>query len=295
MAGRKMIELTTSSPVARLRSWRPRLRSWRHGWGRALLFLYTGLVIAGLLLPLIVVIPLSFTSDNHLIFPPPGWSVQWYRSLFTSAEWLNSMLQSLQIAVVCMLVSTIVGTLAAFPLVRRDFRGRLLLLIFIASPLIVPEIAVAIGLFFVALSVKLTDQWVMVALGESIFEVPITTLVVAAALRNFDQSLEDAAMSLGASPLRVLRYVTLPSITPAIVTAMAFSFIFSLNDLLIPLFLGSLRVVPLPIRIWSEIRSSVNLTVLAVSVVWFVAAFLILLVVQMAARRLQAKAGIGAG
>lgn len=244
--------------------------------GRHALVCAVVLICAFVLFPLLVIIPLSFSSSPYLIFPPPGWSLQWYANFFTDPTWTSSTVQSLEIAVASMVIATSVGAAAAFPLVRREFPGKRVALVFIASPLVVPEIVIAIGLYIVVLPIGVGDTWWAVALGQSVLTVPVATLIVAASLRNFDRSLEDAALSLGANHYRTIRHVTLPVIRPAIVVTMAFTFIFSLNDLLIPLFIASITVVPLPVRIWTDIRSFLDLTTLSISVMWFCLALMML-------------------
>jgi putative spermidine/putrescine transport system permease protein len=238
---------------------------------------------------MLLVIPLSFTSSKYLVIPPPGWSLQWYASFLTNPAWLRAAQQSIIIATVCMLVSTAVGTAAAFPLTRREFRGRKGLFILIASPVVVPEIVIAVSIYSLALTLGLTEQVLTVALGQSAIAMPFATLVVAASLRGFDREYEDAALSLGADRTRVLRYVTLPAIAPAIGSAMVFTFIFSFNDLVIPLFLGGVRLTPLSIRMWITVRSALDLTTLSVAVLWFALAMLVVLVAAVQQRRLRSR------
>ena len=241
-----------------------------------------------LVLPLVVIVPLSFTSERHLVFPPPGWSLQWYEALLQNSAWRESAADTLVVAVATVVISTVIGTLAAFPLVRQRIRGRTLLLLFVASPIVVPEITIAIGIFFTAFPLGLTDRWWSVAAPMSVLTVPVSTLIIASALRGFDRTLEDAAASLGASPFHVLFRVTLPLLLPAIASAAVFSFIFAANNLLIPLFMGSVEVVPLAVRMWVVIRSSLDLAVLSLGVLWVVFAGVLFGLLE-AARRAESR------
>lgn len=220
-----------------------------------------------LLLPLVLVIPLSFTSSKYMVLPPPGWSLRWYRNFLENPIWRDSLYQSLRIATLSMFISTSLGTAASFPLVRTTFPGARLLLLLLISPIVVPQIVIAIGNYFVALPLGLTDHWWVIALAQSVISVPVVVIIMTAALKGFDHNLEFAALSLGASPIQALSRVTLPLIAPAIVTSAIFSFMWSFDNFIVPLFLGGITVFTLPLRIWGSMRSSLDITMLAVSTI----------------------------
>lgn len=249
---------------------------------RASLWIYTAAVAAFLVLPLIVIVPLSFSAGQYFVFPPPGLSLRWYEEFFSSEAWMRSLVQSLELALATMSIAVLAGSAAAFPLVRHDFAGRRLILLLVVSPLVVPQIVIALGLYILLLPMGLTDRLWTLALGESVLTIPFATLLIATGLRNLDRGLEDAAASLGASPLQVLRRVVLPGLRPSLVTAMAFTFIFSLNDLLIPLFIGSPNFVPLPVMVWTQFLQSQNLAPVVPSVLWLLCtlALLALIIAQ---------------
>lgn len=249
--------------------------------GKGALYLTVSCVVAFLIGPLLLLIPMSFSDSAYLIFPPEEWSFRWFRSFFNSSTWQASTIQSVQIATGTMLISTVSGLMAAFPLVRRDFRGKGSLMVTLASPLILPEVSIALGIYVVTLPLGLTDRWWMVSFAQCVLTIPFATIIIAAGLSGIDTRIEEAASSLGARPWLVVWKITLPLLRPSIVTAMAFTFIFSVNDLLIPLFLGSVDVVPLPVRIWGDLRTRLDLTTLAISVMWFFAAFVVLAIIGM--------------
>lgn len=231
-----------------------------------------------LLLPLVLVIPFSFTSGRYLTVPPPGWSLQWYRSFFESPIWQDALIESVRIAAVSMLISTVIGTSASFPLTRAQFRGRRSLQFLLLSPLVVPEIAIAIGIYFVALRTGINDRWWTVALGHSVLSTPIVITIMTSALRGFDRDLEFAALSLGAKPIKALGQITLRLNSPAIATSAIFSFMWSFANLLISLFLGGSNVITLPLRIWSYLRTYLDLTMLAISVMLLILTLLVVTV-----------------
>lgn len=224
------------------------------------------LVALFLILPVLVILPVSFSAGSFLSFPPPGFSLQWYERLFSRPEWLDSAWRSIWIAGVVTLVSTVLGTLGAFGLVRGRFRGQRIVLAFVLSPLIIPGVIVAIAIYFFYAQFRLTGSAIAIALAHTTLAVPFVVVNVAASLHGFDRRLEMAAQNLGAGTLATFRLVTLPIIRPGIAAGALFAFISSFDELIVALFIAGPRQVTLPLRMWESMRSSLEPTLAAVSV-----------------------------
>lgn len=229
-----------------------------------------------LLAPLFIIVPLSFSSARYLTFPPPGVSLQWYERFLGDPNWLRSIWVSLQVAVFSSLLTVVVGVLAAFPLVRNEFRGKTIVYAVVLAPMIVPAIITAIALFFLFARLGLNGTVLAIAIGHAVVVLPIVIIIVSATLQNFDIRLEQAAMSLGAGRLRTFRKVTLPTIAPGIVSGALFSFLTSFDELIIPLFLGGPYAQTLSVRIWNSIMLEIEPTIAAVSTFLIAMAILVL-------------------
>ncbi|MFD1910871.1 ABC transporter permease [Halodurantibacterium flavum] len=220
-----------------------------------------------LILPIFVIVPTSLSAGSFLSFPPPGFSLQWYERLISRPEWLRSAWLSIWIALLVTVAATILGTLGALGLVRSSFRGKKLLLALILSPLIIPGVIVAIAIYFFYARVKLIGSPVAIAVAHTTLAVPFVVVNVSAALQGLDRRLEMAAQNLGASSLRTFQLVTLPIIRPGIAAGALFAFITSFDELIVALFISGPSQVTLPLRMWESMRSSLDPTLAAVSVI----------------------------
>ena len=160
-------------------------------------------ILALLILPILVLFPLAFSASPFLEFPPSGFSVRWFANYFGRADWLRPTWVSFQVALITMVVATPLGTLAAIALVRARFWGKELLMGFLVSPMVVPTIIVAIALYFQLAKFRLVGTVAGLVLGHLALAIPFVVVVVSSALRTVDESLERAARSLGAGPIRV--------------------------------------------------------------------------------------------
>ncbi len=251
---------------------------------RVVLWAVAGAVLAFLLLPLAIVVPTSFSASAYMEFPPRGLSLQWYRNYFSSRAWVEPTLLSVRVAVVTMALSTVVGTLAAFGLVRGRFRGRRAVEFFLLSPMIVPVIVFAIGCYFLFSRVKLIDTPAALYLSHSIVATPLVVIIVSSALRTFDGTVEQAARSLGAGYARALWYVTIPLLRPAILSAAAFAFLTSFDEVVLSVFLGGPAATTLPKRMWDNVRHEIDPTITAVASI-LIAASIVILALGAALRR----------
>jgi len=248
----------------------------RPSLGRVVLLTVTVLVLFYLVFPVFVVVPLSFSSARFLQFPPPGWSLQWYQNYLSREAWTSSTLLSIQIGLLTAVLATILGTAAALGLVRGRFRGREAINAFIVSPMIVPTIIVAIGVYFFYARIQIIGSPFALALAHTALAIPFVVINVSATLEGFDERLEWAAMNLGANRWQTFRHVTLPLIRPGVFAGALFAFITSFDELIIALFVSGSGAVTLPRRMWESLRQEIDPTIAAVSTILIAASVLIL-------------------
>lgn len=225
---------------------------------------YFVLLLVYLLLPLVIVIPVSFGEDQWLQFPPQSVSLRWYRSYFSDPGFVTATVTSFWIACVVSLLATVIGTVTALGLSRARFRGKNILYGLIIAPLIIPIIIFALALFILFNQLRMTGSVVGLILAHVVLALPFPVLIVSAALQQFDATLERAGRILGATPVRVFRHITLPYLMPAALASAIFSFFISFDELVIALFITG-RWDTLPKRIWSDLRLEIDPTIAAVA------------------------------
>jgi len=213
---------------------------------------------AFLYLPIVVLVIYSFNA-SRLVTVWGGWSTHWYAALIDDAPLVESAFISLRLALVSATVATLLGTLAALALVRFGrFRGRLPFAAMVYAPLVMPEVITGLSLLLLFVAVAVDRGFWTVAIAHTTLAMCFVTVIVQARLIDFDMSLEEAAMDLGASPLRTFLAVTLPLILPAIAAGWMLAFALSLDDLVIASFTTGPGATTLPIRIYSEVRLGVK-------------------------------------
>ncbi|BAB52577.1 ABC transporter permease subunit [Mesorhizobium japonicum] len=239
-------------------------------WERAaigrIIFYCVGLaVVAFLVCPIFIIIPISFSSSRFLDFPPPGLSLQWYEAYFTNGLWLSSTRQSLIVGFATAFVSLTVGTAAALALVRGSARMRRIGYQLLLAPMIVPSIVSAVAVYFLFSKLGLVDTTMGLVLAHSIGATPLVVLIVAASLQSQNIRLEHAAASLGASRIVTIRKVVLPLIRPTLFVAGFFAFLHSFDEVVLSLFVSGPNTMTLPIKMWSGVREDITPTIAAVS------------------------------
>ena len=222
-------------------------------------------VLLFLALPIAVVLLLSLSSASYLRFPPPGLSWRWYEAYLGSPDWLASTGLSLSVAAGVVVLSTVLGTLAALGLARMKPRLRAVTGGLILSPLIVPVIVVAIGVYYAYSRYGILGNPLALVVAHTCLAVPFVVTSVGASLTGFDRRLERAALSLGASRWGTFHQVTLPLIRPGVLVGALFAFITSFDELVVALFVSSGSTVTLPRRMWDDLRFAIDPTIAAVS------------------------------
>jgi putative spermidine/putrescine transport system permease protein len=238
--------------------------TWRSP-SRLLLIALGGLTIFFLVVPTLIIVPMGFSSSQILTFPPPGWSLQWYEKMVTDTQWTTGFFNSFQVATVTAIVSTILGTLAALGMVRGRFPGKSVANALILSPLIVPVIIIAIGMFSLYVRWKITGSLVGLVAAHSALAIPFVMINVSTGLRTMDRNLELAAQNLGAGPGRTFTRITFPILLPGVLTGALFAFLTSWDEVVVAIFLTTSKFRTLPVEMWEQVRQVVDPTVAAVA------------------------------
>ncbi|MGC8493831.1 MAG: ABC transporter permease subunit [Syntrophobacteraceae bacterium] len=250
----------------------------RIDWNRYGLIGFCGLVFCFLILPVFVIIPVAFSNDPLMHFPPHAWGVGLFREFFTSGKWLEATANSFRIAIAVMLLATALGTPAAYSLARGKYRGRGGLFALLVSPLIIPAIVSAISIYFLFARFRLIGSITGMVLAHTVLAVPYVLVVMTTAFAGLDERLEQASMSLGAGRLRTFFGVTLPLVRPAVITSMLFAFIASFDELITAMFICGVRAITLPKQMWDGIRDEIDPVISAVAVLLILLSTLLLMI-----------------
>ncbi|RJG41215.1 ABC transporter permease subunit [Mesorhizobium sp. DCY119] len=224
-----------------------------------------GFVVLALMVPIIVVMIISFSKASFLTFPPPGFSLRWYEKFFSDPEWMAAFFNSLTIALMSSALAVGLGTAAAMGVVRGTFKGKTAVMLLLVSPVIVPPVVLGLSLYSLFLRFDMVGTTWGLAAAHAIGGIPLVVVIIAASLQGVDPKLEQAAAVHGASPLRVFRTVTLPAIAPGVAAAAFFAFLHSFDELVLSLFLSSAQLKTLPLRLWADVNYQLNPVLAVVS------------------------------
>ena len=242
-----------------------------------------------LMLPLLVVFPISLSSAPYMQFPPPGFSWQWYERFLDDPQWIESTWRSLYIGGATAVFALALGVPLAFALVRGRFFGRTILDRVALAPIIVPHIIFAVAVYGLFAKLKLIGTWYGLVIGHTVLALPFVVLVIAAGLRDFDRSLEQAAEGLGASRWQTLAKVTLPLLRPSLVSAGLLAFISSFDEVVVALFLAGANMT-LPKKMFDNIMMEIDPTIAAVSVMQILLVSVVLVLIGRFGRGLRDSA-----
>jgi len=236
-----------------------------------------------LIAPTLVVVPLAFTSAASLQFPPPGYSLRWFEEYLGSAVWIAATLRSFGVAAATAFCATVLGGLAALALARSRAAWNGPVFALLLAPMVVPRIVVALGLFYLLAQIGLVATDVGLIIGHTLLAIPYCVITIGAVLKNYDWRLNQAAETLGAGRLTVLRRITLPLARGGVISAALFAFVTSFDELTVAIFISGGLKTTLPKQMWDDMFLQLNPTLAAVSVVVLV----IVTGLLMAAQRLQ--------
>ncbi|MGY8638512.1 ABC transporter permease [Bradyrhizobium sp. 14AA] len=254
--------------------------------------LICGAVLLFLIAPILVIIPLSFNSVPFFTYPMPGLSLRWYHEFFFSGRWQGALHNSIFVAISATLLSTVLGTLAALGLSRPNFPCRTAVMSVLISPIIVPVVITAVGVYFFYADVGLLNTFAGLILAHTTLAAPFVVITVTATLTGFDHSLTRAAAGLGARPITVFFKVTLPLILPGMISGSLFAFITSFDEVVVALFVASADQRTLPKVMFSGIREQISPTITAAATVLILFSILVLATVELLRRRSERLRGI---
>jgi putative spermidine/putrescine transport system permease protein len=251
---------------------RPLRRIWLYVFGALALFF--------LVLPTLIVIPMSFTPTRVLSFPPQGFSLRWYHAFFLAQDWQDATRISLLAATLTSLIATTLGTLTAYVLSCTQVPFARLVRLLTAAPMIVPAILLAIGCFYVFAVLGLNKTLVGLVIAHTMLAIPLVVITVSAGFQNFDLRQEMVARSLGAPRWKAFATVTLPQIKLSILSAALFAFVVSLDEAVISLFVGGGNAPTLPRRMFTALRDEIEPTIAAVSTLLIIVSIILVAITQ---------------
>ena len=255
---------------------------------RLWLYIFSFITLFLLIVPSLVVIPMSFSASQYLEFPPREWSLRWYENYFFSwkvengfNDWMAATWTSIKVAVLTIFVAVPIGTMAAYGLVNSSTRiSKILFPIFI-SPMMVPIILVAIGLFYFFVQFKLVGSVLGLVIGHSLVALPLVLIIVFSALKNYDMNQEKVARSLGAGRFRAFREITLPQIKFSIISASLIAFLTSFDEIIISLFVAGGDNSTITRSMFLALRDQIDPTIAAISTILIIISSGLLIIVQL--------------
>ena len=266
-----------------VRADRPALRT-----GAALLWTAAALALLFLVLPILFIIPVSFTKQSFIGWPPDLFSWQWYERFASSPLWSTAMIRSIAIGIGTGILATVLGTLAAYALVSRKMRWRAFWLGLVISPMMVPNVVIGVAIFYLFAPLKLIGSGAGLALAHTVIALPYVVVTVLAVLKGYDERLNQAAWTMGAGTWQTFKRIQLPLIQTGIFAAFLFAFVKSFDDLTIALFVTAGLTSTLPKEMWDAATTEVNPELAAVSTV----TLFIVLAVIIVAERLQSRGAL---
>ncbi|XAY81173.1 ABC transporter permease [Sagittula stellata E-37] len=261
-----------------------------------------GAIFVFLITPILVVMPLSFNAENFftftpemLRFDPAGYSLKHYRDFFTSSEWQQALRNSLIIAPFATFLSVSFGTLAAIGLSSEHVPFRRAIMAILISPMIVPLIISAAGMYFFYSRIGLQGTLFGVVLAHAALGIPFVIITVTATLVGFDRSLTRAAANMGANPVTTFFRVQMPLILPGVISGGLFAFITSFDEVVVVLFVGSAKQQTLPWQMFTGLREQISPTILAVATILVAISIMLLTTVEILRRRSERMRGMSPG
>lgn len=252
----------------------------RHAMLRGVGTLVRGMVYAGLALPPLIVVASSFSRTTFLTFPPRGFTLAWYWRAAQSRAFMDSLLLSTELAIAATGLALLAGTPAAAAIVRRQFLGREAVQALLLAPMVMPMVVLAIGLLQVLTWLGLAQTFAGLLVAHVVLTLPYVVRTMAASLSLFDKSLEEAAISLRATPSQVIRRVLLPILLPGVLSASVFCFVTSFGNITLSAFLARGGLVTLPVQIFTYVEHSYDPVLAAVSTLVIVVTLAVILIVE---------------
>ena len=218
-----------------------------------------------LLLPSLIVVPMSFSDSELIIFPPKGYSFHLYQRYVEEPGWVPATILSLRVAIWTTILSICLGVPAAYALVRGNFPGRRMLALFLLSPIMLPSVVLALAFYIYFVRISLSHGELRLVLAHCVATLPFVVVTAAAGIQTVDANIERAATIMGASRMHVFRTVTLPLVIPSIVASALFTFLISFDEIIISIFVAKAGDTTLPIKMFSSLVFEVSPVLAAIS------------------------------
>ena len=264
--------------------------------------IFCACVFLFLIAPILVIIPLSFNAEPYFTFTEgmmsldkEAYSVRWYKDIATNPQWIFSAKNSIFVATFSTLIATVLGTLAALGLSQSHMPYRPLVMGVLISPMIVPLIISAAGMFFFYSKIGLSQTMPGLILAHAVLGTPFVVITVTATLAGFDHSLTKAAQSLGSGTSRTFFKIQMPLILPGVVSGALFAFITSFDEVVVVFFLAGFEQRTIPRQMWAGIREQISPTILAVATILVCVSILLLTTVELLRRRNERLRGVSPG
>ena len=234
---------------------------------RLWLYVLAAIIMFLLVVPTLLVIPMSFSESQYLEFPPREWSLRWYENYFGSIAWMDATWTSLKVGVLTTVLATPLGTMAAYGLYVSHHKLSRLVFIFLITPIMIPVILIAIGAFYVYVQISMVNSLTGLVVAHSILALPLVLIVVSAAFRSYDMNQEMAARNLGASRFTAFMAITLPQIRFSVVTAALLAFLTSFDEVIVALFVSGGDNSTLTRNMFNALRDQIDPTIAAISTI----------------------------
>ena len=259
------------------------------------------MVLCFLILPILVIVPLSFNAEPFFSFTqgmltldPEAYSLRWYAAIVENENWMLAIQNSFLVGVFATLIATVLGTLAAVGLASPNMPFKRAIMALLLSPMIAPLIIIAAGMFFFYTKFNLAGSYLGLIIAHAALGVPFVIITVTATLAGFDRSLYFAGSSLGASPIKTFFDVVAPLIRPGVISGAMFAFVTSFDEVVVVLFLAGPGQRTIPRQMFSGLREQINPTILAVATLLILVSVLFLVTLELLRRRSERLRGLAA-
>lgn len=257
------------------------------------LWLYTlaACVMLFLVIPTFIVIPMSFSASQYLEFPPREWSFKWYEFYFNSVSWMAATKISFLAALLTMIIATPLGLAAAYGLSVSQHKANQLIFLLLISPMMIPIILIAIGIFYLYVRLKMVNTLPGLVLAHTVHALPLALIILSAAFKGYDARLEMAARNLGASRFKAFMSVTLPQIKFSVITAAILSFLSSFDEVIIAMFISGGQNATLTRNMFNALRDQIDPTIASISTLMILVSSTLLIASQVIGKRRGGRPG----
>ena len=262
----------------------------KHGQ-RLWLYILVACVMLFLVIPTFIVIPMSFSASQYLEFPPRAWSFRWYESYFNSVSWMAATKTSFLAAFLTMIIATPLGLAAAYGLSVSQHRANQLIFLLLISPMMIPIILIAIGVFYLYVRLKMVNTLPGLVLAHTVHALPLALIILSAAFKSYDARLEMAARNLGASRFKAFMSVTLPQIKFSVITTAILSFLSSFDEVIIAMFISGGQNATLTRNMFNALRDQIDPTIASISTLMILVSSTLLIASQVIGKRKGGRSG----